>query len=452
LNGENGEKSSCDKEKAEVLSKHFVSTFTKEPPGILPTPRARQFEEEVTDVRIDRLDIEKKLKELKVTKAMGPDGIHPFILKSAAEILCKPLEIIFRKSLDEGNLPKQWKEAYITALHKKGDKQRAQNYRPVSLTSIVCKLLESIIRGAIVEHMKRFQQISDSQYGFVQRRSTTLQLLHTVEDWIQLIDEGKTVDVCYLDMMKAFDSVPHQRLLAKIHSYGIRGKIMKWIASFLCSRKQTVRLENGSSNPQEVLSGVPQGSVLGPTLFIIYINDLPETVASKFKMYADDAKLYKAVSTPQDEAIFEQDIDSLQDWSRDWLLKFHPEKCAMVRIGTKPAKCATYSMKKGDSSTDLEWVASQKDLGVIVDGKLSFSEEIGHRVKKANSIVGIIRRSFTYLDNATFALLFKALVRPHLEYAAPIWNPHLKKRSRSPGRSTEKSNKDAAWDERSHLP
>jgi hypothetical protein len=156
---------------------------------------------------------------------------------------------------------------YVTAIFKKGDKQLAKIYRPVSLTSIICKIIEAIIRKEIVQHMIRNSLLSDSQYGFVQKRSTTLQLLHTIEEWTRVLDRGQTLDVCYLDMMKAFDSVPHRRLMAKISSYGIRGKVFKWIKSFLERRKQIV--DAGLSEPQDVLSGVPQGSVLGPTLFVI---------------------------------------------------------------------------------------------------------------------------------------------------------------------------------------
>ena len=238
-----------DHEKTETLSKFFASVFTDEPPGCIPTPAPQRYAEALDTLEITALEVEERLKELKIDKARGPDGIHPWVLRECAAEISRPLGLIFKKSLFSGVLPKKWKQANITAIFKKGNKQLPNNYRPVSLTCILCKVMEAILREEIVKHMRNNSLFSPCQYGFVERRSTTLQLLHTIEDWLKDIDEGKVIDACYLDLMKAFDTVPHRRLLAKVRSYGIQGELLRWISSFLGGREQTVCLSGCKSHP-----------------------------------------------------------------------------------------------------------------------------------------------------------------------------------------------------------
>jgi ribonuclease P/MRP protein subunit RPP40 len=252
-----------------------------------------------------------------------------------------------------------------------------------------------------------------------------------VEDWVRWIDQGQVVDVGYLDLMKAFDTVPHRRLIKKLHSYGFSGQILRWVKAFISERTQVVRVNGATSHAAQVLSGVPQGSVLGPVLFVIYVNDMPARVSSSIRLYADDTKLYRPISSPSDAQALQDDLSSLETWSDEWLLKFHPEKCTMLRIGTKKSPLSTYTMHHEGGRVALKWEVTEKDLGILIDEKLTFHEEVNSRVKKANSIVGIIRRSFTHLDEKMFTTLFKALVRPHLEYAVAVWNPHLKKDTNS---------------------
>jgi len=222
-------------------------------------------------------------------------------------------------TLKNGQLPGLWKQANISAIHKKGDKRVAGNYRPVSLTSVPCKIIESILRDRLISHMKEHNFFTKYQFGFISGRSTTLQLLHVIEEWVEWLDEGGSVDVCYLDFMKAFDTVPHRRLASKIRSYGITGHVLAWIQSFLSNRTQRVHINGASAEWSVVTSGIPQGSVLGPLLFVIYINDLPDKIISRIMLYADDTKIYRRIKSEVDEAVFQKDIDSLQDWSDTWL-------------------------------------------------------------------------------------------------------------------------------------
>jgi hypothetical protein len=252
---------------------------------------------------------------LNISKSPGPDGLHPRILHDLYEELGKPIAIIFKNSIENKNIPNEWREGCITALFKKGSRKMASNYRPVSLTCILCKVLEKFIRDHIVNHMKRNTLFSPKQFGFISGRSTSLQLLYVLERWTKILDEGGSLDCIYLDFMKAFDKVPHQRLLYKLQRYGISPEITSWIQSFLLNRKQRVRVMNSYSKWAPVTSGIPQGSVLGPILFVIYINDLPDNLKSECYMFVDDTKVFKDINDIEDNKILQNDIQELENWS-----------------------------------------------------------------------------------------------------------------------------------------
>ena len=226
-------------EKSEVLADFFSSVFTLEPNGDL-TQEPQRSDKTINSCFITTELVSKKLGGLKPSKSPGPDGIHPRVLRELKDILSKPLAIIFNYSLETGTLPKDWKRAVISAIYKKGSKSSPGNYRPVSLTSVVGKVMESIIRDKINSHMIENKLYSPRQYGFISGRSTTLQLLKVLDMWTQILEKGGSVDVVYCDFIKAFDKVPHRRLLNKIESYGIKGRILDWVKSFLKDREQRV--------------------------------------------------------------------------------------------------------------------------------------------------------------------------------------------------------------------
>lgn len=340
-------------------------------------------------------------------------------------MLAIPLSHIFNTTLRTGILPQAWREANVTPIFKKGKKSLPSNYRPISLTSVICKLLETFVRDWLVGHLRENGLLSKQQYGFISGRSTTLQLLHVTEEWNSILDRGGEIDAVYLDFMKAFDTVPHRRLLTKLAAMGIEGNLLKWIEAFLSNRRQRVLIKGVPSSWRPVVSGVPQGSVLGPVLFVAYINDLPDNIQSSLYMFADDTKLYKEITEAQDRLLLQRDLDRMDQWSALWLLKFQPPKCKCMTLTNRGAAEAqrTYTLR----GHALESYTVEKDLGILVDNQLNFDQHITTQASKANKVMGVIRRSFTHLDQHNFKLLYKALVRPHLEYGHAVWYPHLRK-------------------------
>ena len=274
-----------------------------------------------------------------------------------------------------------------------------------------------------MEHLLKHNFISPHQHGFLLGRNTVTQLLETLDVWTGEIDKGNNMNVLYCDFKKAFDTVPHKRLMKKIESYGIKGDVLKWIEDFLSGRKQRVCVNGKLSTWKSVTSGVPQGSVLGPLLFVIYINDLEGSVSCGVKLYADDTKIYAVVNSDEDSEEFQKQINALSQWSITWKLHFHPDKCHILKIGNKPDEMI-YTIKSEDNNTNqLEESTEEKDLGVTIDNKLNFRSHCEKTAAKANKLLGILRRNFTYINRTNFNYLYKGLIRPKIEYAAQVYNP-----------------------------
>ena len=416
-----------DDEKARILQKKFTSVFTKEPPGDVPS-LGKVTESSLFNIIITEQMVEEEVKELKITKSPGPDDIHPLMLIQLVSYLKQPLAFLFNRTLKTGVIPEDWKKGNISSIFKKGAKNRAENYRPISLTSIVCKLMEKFIKQAIQDYLLENNLLSTKQHGFISGRSTVTQLLRYLDECIEQISDGSVVDAIYLDFSEAFDTVPHRRLMSKLESYGITGEVKKWVESFLTGRSQTVKVNNDESPPAPVISGIPQGSVLGPLLFVIYINDLPDTVNSFVYLFADDTKLMRKIKSDEDANALQRDLDELEAWSNKWLLRFNPDKCHVLTIGK--FENIRHTERYRLYGNELDHVFEEKDLGVHIDSELKFDEHVSVKVNKANAMVGLIRRSFSFLDGELFKKLFTSFVRPHLEYAQAVWHPYLLKHKR----------------------
>ncbi len=308
-----------------------------------------------------------------------------------------PLYINFRKSVDLGEVPQAWRDGHVSPIFKKGSRSCAGNYRPDSLTAVACKLLESLVRDAVMDRLDVNNLLSGCQHGFVPGRSCSTQLLACLDICTQVLEDSQNLDAIYLDFQKAFDTVPHQRLLKKLSGYGIRGRVLDWIRAFLANRRQRVLVNGTASQWCPVLSGIPQGSVLGPTLFVAFINDLPESVHSLVQMFADNTKLFHIIQRASDNIELQKDLDSLQEWSNKWQLRFNAAKCKVMHIGRNNEK-QQYTMGEKDEEVVLAETVVEKDLGVKVDNTLTFSDHIQQAATKAKNVIGMIHSSYSYID------------------------------------------------------
>ena len=345
-----------------MLAAFYSSVFTRESSGPIPEPKQQETSAAIHTTFFSEARIKKKLTTLNTSKSPGPDNLHSRVLKEVAQSIAKPIQQLFSLTMNKGSLPLIWKRANVSPIFKKGKKQLASNYRPVSLTCILCKVQESIIRDDIIAHMNANGLISKKQFGFLSGRSTILQLLHVMDEWTDILDAGGTIDVCYMDFMKAFDKVTHRRLITKLHNHGIQGKLLDWIRSFLEHKQQRVVIIGQYSTWRNVTSVIPQGSVLGPLLFVIYINDLPDTVLSQVFLFADDTKMYRQIQDAGDRHTFQEDISKLQEWADKWLLRFHPDKCKLMAIG-RDTPTEHYTMCSEDKwLIPMANVQSEKDV------------------------------------------------------------------------------------------
>ena len=298
----------------------------------------------------------------------------------------------------------------------------------MSLTCICCKTLEHIIVSNINKHLALESILADYQHGFRSQRSCETQLIQFFHDLVSNLDRAlnrnhRQTDVIIMDFANAFDKVPHRRLLYKLANYGIRGSTHKRITSWLSGRFQKVVLDGQASDPVPVLSGVPQGSVLGPVLFLIFINDLPENIRSSVRLFADDCVLYRNIESPTDCQILQDDLNSLAQWEADWQMKFYIAKCHSMRVTRyRPDKHIQFEYTLHQQR--LEQVQSAKYLGITISDNLDWGQHISEISSNATKTLGFLRRNLAFPPRHTKEVAYKTLVRPKLEYAAPIWHPY----------------------------
>ena len=332
LQNEKGEHVIDSKEKAEILNSQYNSVFTTEDLNNIPDLGPSNTNN-IRPLEISKTGIEKQLKQLNPSKANGPDELPSRILKETHAEISPFLAKVFQQSYNTGQVPADWKQANISAIYKKGDRSQAVNYRPVSLTSICCKIMKHVIYRHIMEHLESNQILSDNQHGFRSNRSCETQLVNTIKAIAREIDHRGQMDMLILDFSKAFDTVPHQRLLYKMSHYGITSNTLLSTMGISMAYQETTtglcRRESSRNIP--VRSGVPQGTDLGPLCFLIYINDMGNSISRKTtpRLFADDSLLYRSIKTIDDRKQL-QDLTTLNKWAETWKMTFHPAKCYIL--------------------------------------------------------------------------------------------------------------------------
>ena len=366
----------------------------------------------------------KEIGNIKNNSAAGPDHFPVILLQECAEELSEPLYLLWRHSLDSGDIAPLFKNAIICPIQKPNTQRcHPKSYRPVSLTSHIIKVFERVLRSAIVKHLEDNDMLPKNQHGFISGRSTLSQLLYQVEEMIREWEDGKVTDTIYLDFAKAFDKVDHNILLHKIKRVGICGKIGKWIREFLTGRYQQVSANGVLSQPAPVISGVPQGTVLGPILFIIMIDDLDcdliQSVASK---YADDTRVTATISNPEDATQFQIELDNkIYPWAPANNMSLNGDKFEHLHVGNNLHQMkSSYKDPSGNIIDEKEHI---KDLGVIISNNLTWSKQITEIVAKARVMSGWALRTFSTRDRDPMITIWNAQIRPILDYCSPLWSP-----------------------------
>ena len=428
-----------DTENADILNMFYKTVFTKEddtPEMILNSSAQTLYEEDIPDpldftgkepdslldsfTMISKEELKDILKDIDASKSSSDLCIHPRILKEAPDELTEPLYQIFKTSFEQSKVPTIWKTGFITPIHKGGDRHHSGNYRPITITSVICRVLEKIVKANIMNHVTKNNLLSNKQHGFVSGRSCLTNLLETMEYITKLTDLGVPVDEIFLDFSKAFDKVPHQRLLFKLHKYGITGQSLSWIESFLSDRSQQVKIRDSLSKPIKVTSGVPQGSILGPILFLMYINDLPGILSTENNVFADDTKLFNKIQYVEDASKLQEDLNKVVEWCEKWGMVLNSQKCHVMHYGTRNRKYFYHINGKL-----LDPSVAEKDLGILMSNDLKPNEHLTMCIKKANTAVGMLKRTFNNMTKDIFIKVYPVYVRPILEYCQEVWSPHL---------------------------
>ena len=368
-------------------------------------------------------DIKNAIKELRGNAAAGPDNIPAVLLKECADQLAKPLYLLWSKSLRTGKIPAGLKKAIITPIFKGGARSVPKNYRPIALTSHLIKIFEKIVVKNLAKFLEENGHMNENQHGFRAKRSCLSQLIAHYELILEALESNAAVDVIYLDFSKAFDKVDHGILMQKLKKYNMTGELSIWIHNFLLNRTQQVTVEKCLSTESQVISGVPQGSVLGPLLFLILLADIDQDVSSSaVSSFADDTRFLKKIEKLLDTLLLQKDLNTVYEWSKTNNMVFNSEKFEGITYTASSSNTVPHTYQADDGS-EITMKKHIKDLGVTMSNDAGFKEHIKTIVQTAKNKMGWILRTFRTRDKLCMLTLWKSLVRPILDYCCQLWSP-----------------------------
>lgn len=407
--------------KTEMFGNFFGSVFSTDD-GHLPILNWNKSYPTVSDIFCTEFEIFNILKNLPSKYSCGPDGINNVFLKKCAYFLAYPLYLLFNSVFETGKVPSHWKKAHIVPLFKKGDRKLVKNYRPVSLTSNIAKIAEKHVHFLVSQHCHANSIISSKQHGFCSGKSTVTQIFSSVHFYTEQINQKGNTDVIYMDLAKAFDSVCHEKLIHKLKGYGFSGNLLQFLKNFLQNRLQSVKIGRYFSKEFKVKSGVPQGTVLGPLLFSLYINDsVNELKNSEILLFADDCKIYKGIKNSVDQNLLQEDLSHFANWCNTWQLNLALEKCCFHSVGFRNDLESSYIL----DDHYLEYEQYVRDLGIFIDDTLKFNYHVQQLIRKAYACSFKLLKIFTSRDEKLMKSLFLTFVLPILEYGSVIWNSFL---------------------------
>ena len=387
---DNGIHYTHDTDKAELLNNYFVSQSVLPASDVALPPFYYLTPARLDQIAVTPEAVKKILLSLDTSKAVGPDQIGNRILKECAESLCILLSILFKKSLDEGIFPDLWKEAVVTAIFKKIDRQVKSNYRPISLLSCISKVLEKIVFNTLYSFLILNNLLSETNSGFKPNDSAIARLLAILESIYQGLDDHKDSIFVSLDISKAFDRVWHEGLIFKLKQNGVCGNLLSWFSSYLHNRSQRVVTGGCSSSSQQLHAGVPQGSILGPLLFLLYVNDMTTGLSSDVHQFADDTNLLE-IKDSSDEAVatLNHDLELLNQWAGQWRVTFNPEKTFFMVISLKKHRQLISPILF--DNIQITETNKLKSLGLTITN-LSWNDHILSLISKASKCLFLLRK------------------------------------------------------------
>ena len=411
---------------AEMLKSQYEKSFSQpfeeakiRDPNTFFTSESEEVSAIFTNVHITHVDVLEAIDSLSVNAAPGPDFFPAILLKKGKLTLCHPLTDIYRSSLETGEVPEIFRIAYITPLHKGGARTLPINYRPVSLTSHLAKTFERVIRKPLVAFLEVNKKMNANQHGFRQGRSCLSQLLEHYDNILNILEDGQNADCIYLDFSKCFDKIDTGLLCQKLKQAGVKSKIGIWLHNFLVNRRQFIISGDAISQSSDVISGIPQGTVLGPILFLIFICDIDKDIESIASMFCDDTRLVGKISNEEDVETLQQDLNKIYSWAEQNNMLFNNGKFELLRYGAnEEVKNSTFYLSANDEI--IEEKEQLRDLGIIVNNQANFNDHVDHVCAKVKQKSGWIMRTFQCRQPYFLKLLWKQLVQPHIDYCSQL--------------------------------